>query len=1219
MTGALVMVLAVTIGGPASVAAPQKEGTSTTSPQDEQPSDANSTAEDEDLPVPAVGKDDVVAASVAARVSGKPVTVESLTDEFSTTAVNPDGSYTTQMSAGQQRFRGTDGEWVEVDLDLAVRADGSVGPKAHPLGIRLPGDAGAGGKLVDAISVTHPGGGRQVTWRLPVKGRPVLEETTARYVDAWPGVDVVIDARRSGFEQTFVLTDPAAADALPGADKVSWSVPLLTKGLTARTGGEGVVEFVDAQGVVVSTIVAPVAFDAQVDDRSGLPTSTTQVDLDVVPAAGKGRAELVVSVDRAWLTDAARVFPVTVDPTYALVSVSPSMDTYVLKSATYQTYASDDELLVGTHNGGGDIARSFLNFPTSAVVGKQVMSANLSLYEHWSWSCTASPVGAHATTTTVASTVTWPTKPTYTSTPAGSVNAARGASTSCPGGRVNIPLTSLVQSWAAGTSTTRSVMVKAGSESDNNGWKRFYSSEGKYAPVLGVNYNRPPATPAVPVLPAAVQYYNAGDGSTQSWTAAKRPRFESSTTDPDANTVKLEFEVHTTNTNVSDATLKATCTTALGTGGTVLGCTPTVDLVNHSAYYLRAKALDSTGTTGSWSGFKKFYVDWTAGAAPVITCPDPYTDGSWADTPPATDVTCRATGAAPSTWDQNVRLEVQVDGGTLTSHPIPNSSDPAVAGVDVTVPRTGGGHTIRVTGVSRTGVKTGTVLHSFGYGAAGMRAPLGDPRPTVTGVVPVEAAAPPAQAGQSVTATLKYRVAGSEGGSTATNWFDAPDPILVSQKNGQSEAAGTWNTAAAAVNTNTGADERVPVVLEVQVCFTYGGGVTKCTGEQDARSVFRVPHAFGNGFPVTDAGPGQVALFTGEFNTTVTDVSVPGYTGDMSLSRSHATYGLPTTPAQGVFGPGWVANLDGSEVGLAGATLIDNTRLDGSLVLVDGDGEAVVFDPPSSADGTYRARTTATLEVGTWLAGSEDTAASGMTLKVTGTGTSTALAITDIDGNITTFTPTTAPTTATAGIFAPASVVEVGVPGAMTFARDTAGRVTRIVAPAPADVSCPGTGPVTTPGCRVLDITYGTTTSGTEVAGQVRSVSATLFDPAKGTAGAMETVTVAEFAYNSAKRLTSVTDPRTGLATTYAYDTAGRLTGLTPPGVDGFTLQYTGGTGTTPAQLTAVRRDSTQLNRFVYAIDLAAPPAGLPNLDKATVGKWGQAQDEVPTTTAAVF
>ncbi|WP_134773201.1 hypothetical protein [Ornithinimicrobium flavum] len=99
LTGALVMVLAVTIGGPASVAAPQEEATSTTSPLDEQPAETNSTAEGENLPVPAVGKDDVVSASVAARVSGKPVTVESLTDEFSTTAVNPDGSYTTQMSA----------------------------------------------------------------------------------------------------------------------------------------------------------------------------------------------------------------------------------------------------------------------------------------------------------------------------------------------------------------------------------------------------------------------------------------------------------------------------------------------------------------------------------------------------------------------------------------------------------------------------------------------------------------------------------------------------------------------------------------------------------------------------------------------------------------------------------------------------------------------------------------------------------------------------------------------------------------------------------------------------------------------------------------------------------------------------------------------------------------------------------------------------------------
>ncbi len=1167
-----------------------------------------------------------MAASVAARVGGEPVLVESLTDEFSTTVVNPDGSFTTASALGQQRFADGEGGWVEVDLDMVERADGSVGPAAHPLGLGLPGEGRAEG--LSDVSVSHPGAGREVVWRLPLRGEPELDGPVARYADSWPGIDVVIDARRSGFEQTFVIESADAVAGLPGGDQVSWSIPLQAKGLVARQGGEeGVVEFVDAKERVVSQVVAPEAFDAVVDEFSGGPSNLTPVDLQVQQGAGRGKATLTLSVSREWLMDPARVFPVTVDPTYAALNVAPTMDTYVQKAYPSAANASDDELLVGTYNGGTDVARSFLNFSTASLVGKQIKSAQLSLYENWAWSCTAKPVGVYSTSSTASSSVTWSTRPAASSTPVGSVDAAKRSDGTgdCAQGRVKIPMTSLVQTWSGQAAGTKTVMVRAGSETDSSGWKRFYSSESSYPPVLEVTWNRAPATPATPVLASSTSstYVNPGDGAAQTWTKYKRPRFESSTSDPDGNTVKLEFEVHTANSNVSSATLVASCMSLLRTGGTVVGCTPGVDLSNHMRYFVRARAHDGGGMTGSWSGFKMFYTDWTAGAAPVVSCPAPYTDGSWATNVPTSNVTCRVSGAAASTWDQNVQLKVQVDAGAWKTYSIPNSTDPAVAGVNVTVPRAAGGHNVRVIGVNRTGVETSQVVYSFGYGAAGMAAPVGDPRPTVTGVVPVSAAAPPAQSGQTVSAKIQYRTAGSAGGSDASNWFDAADSVSVAQKDGQSVATGNWNTAAPAVNTNTGADERMPVVLEVQVCFTYGGGATKCTGEADARSVFRVPHAFGDGFPVAEAGPGQVALFTGEFNTTVTDVSVPGYTGQMSLSRSHATYGLPATAAQGVFGPGWVANLDGSDAGLAGATLIDNTLLDGSLVLVGGDGEAIVFDPPSSSSGTYTARKVATLETGAWLPGSEETAAAGISAAVSGSGSSTKVELTDLDGNVTTFTPassTQAPAAGKAGVFSPASVVEIGVPGQMSFARDSAGRVTRIIAPSPTGVSCPGTGAVTAPGCRVLDITYGTTTSGGEVSGQVKSVSATLFNPAKAGGAGMETTVVASYAYDATtKRLASVTDPRTGLATAYAYDSAGRLTSLTPPGLSAHTLEYTGGTGTVPAQLTAVKQGGTQVARFVYSINPSTPPAGLPALDTATVSAWGQDAAQTPTYAAAVF
>lgn len=71
--------------------------------------------------------------------------------------------------------------------------------------------------------------------------------------------------------------------------------------------------------------------------------------------------------DQEWLNDPEREFPITIDPTYASGSAKASFDTYVSKSSPNTSFASATELKVGTHNGGGEVARSFIWFPLSAI------------------------------------------------------------------------------------------------------------------------------------------------------------------------------------------------------------------------------------------------------------------------------------------------------------------------------------------------------------------------------------------------------------------------------------------------------------------------------------------------------------------------------------------------------------------------------------------------------------------------------------------------------------------------------------------------------------------------------------------------------------------------------------------------------------------------------------------------------------------------------------
>lgn len=457
---------------------------------------------------------------------------------------------------------------------------------------------------------------------------------------------------------------------------------------------------------------------------------------------------------------------------------------------------------------------------------------------------------------------------------------------------------------------------------------------------------------------------------------------------------------------------------------------------------------------------------------------------------------------------------------------------------------------------------------------------------------------------------------------------------------------GSWDATTATTDGSIDADPdtpgvqpatvnpRIPVLLDVQVCLAYSAG-TQCTWSTSRTSVMRVPHAFADGFPTSEAGPGQVALFTGEFNTTATDAKVPGYTGDLSLSRSHSTYANNPAAApsvvSGVFGPGWSASLDGSDAGSAGMVVVDSTRADGTIAFIDDDGSALVFTAPPGAGGSTR-RAGATLTQGAYPAADEETGQSGVALTVSGA----TLRLTGDDGTVTIFEPATpalAPSVTAAGVFTPTTVTEPG--GLSTFyTRDTTGRVTRILAPVPTGLpaaACPE-GPVTgmAKGCRALAIGYGTGTDGTP-AGQVKQVSALLYNPTpmatKDCAGAalslgvgMAAVPVACYGYDAAKRLTTVTDPRTGLSTAYEYGSANELTKLTPPGLAPYTLGYSMLEGR--LKLTTVRRPqpaplggTANLARVVYTVPTAG--SGLPNLSSGGVAAWEQAK--APSYGAAVF
>lgn len=1175
---------------------------------------------------------DFPSAVVQARATGERVEVTAERTDSSTTWVNPDATVTTTQHAAPVRFQDAEGAWQEYDTTLVEQSDGSIAPAAVPDGVVLAGEVEGSSTEPVAVAQVDTGEGASVAvaWE-DTLSEPVLEGSSATYVGAWPGIDLVVHATRDGFEQSFVITDrealldyvgaePAASDGggeagssdgggaepAPTTDSsvVNWDVPLLvSEGLTAREADGERIEFVDDEGAVVSTFEAPLAWDASVDEASREHLQRAGVSVEI--AAQEGTAvTLRLGVERAWLMDEGRVFPVTVDPVYAKATAKPTFDAFV--QTNYSTdRSSEQELKVGTYDGTNK-ARSFLTFSNTSFKNLKIQSATLNLYETWSYSCTATAVEVW-NSGSVSTATRWSNQPAL-GTRYGSVTVAKGANSSCAAGWVNIPITGLAQSWSTNSAASVTLAIKAASETDVQGWKRFGSMESTTPPSITFTYNRKPNLATAPTVAGAAT------SGTETFVPAKRPVLSTIATDPDGNRVRANIEVHTS-TTATTSTLVTECDTPLGVSGATISCTPGADLPDNKSLYVRAAVADELGLwNGAWSGWTTIKTAQATPAKPTITCGSTYTNGGWVQTPPSTDVTCTVTAPATTGNNQAVQLDVRIDGNVAAQ------VFAVTAGKSVTVklPKASGGHQIRARVYTASRLGSDAAVFATGWGGPSLLSPAG--LSASNGKFQVQAKAPPRTASETtaVTAQMQWRLAG-----TTDAWTNAQAATNVTAPLGTTvELKSTFDAAAALAA--AGNTSRAPVRMEFQVCFAYTGvQAPLCTGQTQTSVLVRIPHAFGGGYPTTDVEAGQVALYTGEFQTTATDVTVPGYGSNLTIERSHLSYtgtgdvkAWPTDPVTGVFGPGFTANLEGDDaVGLAGMDVVDQRMSDGSIALLDDEGEALVFVNATGKTGTV---------VGPLVPGTEDTELSGVSATITGTAAAPTLVITESEGTKTTFTPVTGGASKNLD-WRPTSIVEPGQAGATTFGHDpTTGVVTRIVAPLPDGLSgsvCPTSGTLAA-GCRAIDLTYITVPdpNGKQVQ-RLAQVSAVMYN---ASTKLVESKPVTSYTYDSLSRLSTVTDVRSNLTTSYDWDgSTTRIKTITPSGLAGYTLNYANNPDTSiPTKVVQnVKRgaqtsggDAVQIASIAYNVPLSG--TGLPNLSEAGITAWVKDAPGTPEHTA---
>ncbi|GAA2997286.1 hypothetical protein GCM10010483_47580 [Actinokineospora diospyrosa] len=413
--------------------------------------------------------------------------LENLRDARTRVYANPDGTRTAQVSTLPEFYKASNGSWQPIDGNLVE--DGAVlrnkaGAVGHRFAKRADAAALAEYRISDTVSV-----GFGVTGAKPSSGTKDADQVT--YPDVRQAADLEFQSTATGIKETIVLK---------GADApTEWVFPLDLRGLTARLDN-GSVSLVDGAGAVRATI--PRGFM----EDSAFPQAGTGVNSDKVTYAldsQGGKTVLRVSVDKAWVTDPARVFPIRVDP--SVVDVQADASTFVQTGFTtpHHTMA---EVRTGTWDGGSNKAATYLNFGSvsSQLAGQYVVGAELWLANIHSFSCSPRDVRVHQVTQPwSANQIAGFPGPGY-GAQVGSANFAyaySGAGSACPNTAwVPIPLNQtgrdLVNSWTHGAANYG--LTVRSSETDSYAWKKFASRNSANPPKLAVTYSPYWATYQVP-------------------------------------------------------------------------------------------------------------------------------------------------------------------------------------------------------------------------------------------------------------------------------------------------------------------------------------------------------------------------------------------------------------------------------------------------------------------------------------------------------------------------------------------------------------------------------------------------------------------------------------------------------------------------------------------------------------------------------------------------
>lgn len=351
-----------------------------------------------------------------------------------------------------------------------------------------------------------------------------------------------------------------------------------------------------------------------------------------------------MEVSEAYLSDPARMYPVTIDPTATWAGSDKVQDTYVLKAQpAYNYYASGiDTFSVG--NGSQGLFRTYMKIVGfgTAIDGKSVESAKLTVYENGN-NAKGTVIQAKQVTETFAmNKITWNNKPAN-----GAKVYASITSSGTSGTAKTFNLTTWARGMADGSLEKKGLVLMASNESTASTYVRFYGSrtaDTTKRPKLVATYYDKPTAPTDATVSKA--YLRAGDSLTVTWSGISSTALSH---------VQYRVANYNPETQKNTATyIDYSTSTKLGTAGS--GSKQIVSSMNwpEGVYRIHIRGVDKNGIAGASKG-KIVYVDKTVPKLTSVSLSPATAANNYSSTRP------KVTWNASDTYFSKV--QISIDGG----------------------------------------------------------------------------------------------------------------------------------------------------------------------------------------------------------------------------------------------------------------------------------------------------------------------------------------------------------------------------------------------------------------------------------------------------------------------------------------------------------------------------------------------------------------------------